>query len=82
MLAGKSGKLTAIVRGISTLDAKGLAAKDADLAAEGPANVMAHVTNSAKVEGTGVATITLSGGPSCITRTIGSATVSGCRSTQ
>jgi hypothetical protein len=82
LVAGKAGKLTTIVRGVSTLDAKALDTKDADISAEGPANVMAHVTNSAKVAGNGVATITLTGGPSCVTRTSGSATVNGCRSTQ
>ena len=82
LVAGKSAKLTTIVRGVSSLDANGLDTKDADISAEGPATILAHVTNSAKVAGSGVATITLSGAPSCITRTSGSATVSGCRSTQ
>jgi hypothetical protein len=82
LVAGKSGKLTAVVRGVSTLDAGKLAVKDADIAAEGPANVMASVSNAAKVAGSGVATISLSGNPACMARMTGSASLSGCRSVQ
>jgi hypothetical protein len=82
LLAGKSGKLDAFVRGISTLDATALAAKDAAISAEGPATVVAKVTNAAKLNGSGVATITLTGNPACTSRMVGSATVSGCRPAQ
>lgn len=82
LVAGRSGKLTAVVRGVSTLDATGLSVKDADIAAEGPANVVATVTNAAKVEGSGVATVTLTGNPACTARMTGSATLAGCRSVQ
>ena len=82
LVAGRSGKLTAVVRGVSTLDSTKLVAKDATIAAEGPANVMANVSNAAKVDGSGVATVTLSGNPACTARMTGSATLSGCRSLQ
>ncbi len=82
LVAGRSGKLTAVVRGVSTLDASKLQAKDADIAAEGPATVLASVSNAAKVNGSGVATVTLAGNPACTARMIGSASVSGCRSLQ
>ena len=45
-LAGQTGKLTAVVRGVSTLDAAALVAKDATIGAEGAATVDANVTNA------------------------------------
>jgi hypothetical protein len=79
IVGGRAGKLTAIVRGISTLDASGLATKDATIGAEGPATVRANVSNAAKIDGSGVATIALTGGPACTAKLNGSASVSGCR---
>jgi hypothetical protein len=82
LVAGRSGKLKAVVRGVSTLDASKLGVKDAELAAEGPATVLASVSNAAKVDGSGVATIILTGNPACTARMAGSASLSGCRSVQ
>jgi hypothetical protein len=79
VLAGRAGKLTAIVRGISSLDAAGLATKDASLGAEGAATVKANIGNAVTVDGSGPATVTLAGEPSCTLRLHGSASVSGCR---
>ena len=81
-LAGRAGKMTAVIRGISSLDASGLATKDATIGAEGTATVSANVSNSATVDGSGPATVTLSGAPACTVRLSGSATVSGCKSSQ
>jgi putative autotransporter adhesin-like protein len=81
-VAGKAGKMTATVRGVSSLDAANLAVKDAAIGAEGTATVAAHVSNSVKVDGNGPLTIRLTGGPACTLRVGGSATVSGCKSTQ
>jgi hypothetical protein len=78
-LAGRAGKLTAVVRGISSLDAGRLVAKDATIGAQGPATIAANVTNEASIDGSGVATITLGGNPACITKLVGSSSVSGCR---
>jgi hypothetical protein len=78
-LAGRSGKMTAILRGNSSLDAAELVTKDAAIGADGPATVNANVTNSAKVDASGVATISLTGTPACTNRLTGSATVSGCK---
>lgn len=78
-LAGKAPKLTAIVRGISSLDASGLTIKDAVLGAEGPASIKAIVTGTAKIDAQGTTAIDLAGGPSCTVRAAGSASVSGCR---
>lgn len=78
-LAGTAPKLTAIVRGISTLDAAGLTAKDAILGAQGPATVRANVTNTAKVDAQGAATVELGGRPACTVKASGSASVNGCR---
>ena len=81
-LAGQAGTLTAVVRGVSSLDAANLAIKDATIGAEGTANVAARVSNSVKVDGSGAVTIRLTGGPACTLRVGGSATVSGCKSPQ
>lgn len=78
-VAGQAGKLTAVIRGISTLDAAGLASKDATLGADGAATISADVGNSVTVDASGPATVRLAGGPSCTIRASGSATVSGCR---
>ena len=78
-LAGRAAKLTATVRGTSSLDAESLAVKDAVIGAEGPAMVRASVSGTAKVDALGLASVALAGAPSCMTKTQGSATVSGCR---
>ena len=49
-LAGETGKLSAVVRGVSTLDAARLAARNATIGAEGSATVDANVTNSVRVD--------------------------------
>ena len=79
VLAGRVGTMKASVRGVSTLDAAKLAAKDVTIWADGPATVKADATNSADVSGTGVATISLTGSPACTTKLTGSASVSGCK---
>lgn len=81
-LAGQAAKLTAIVRGISTLEANGLATKDATIGADGAATIGATVGNSATVDASGPASVSLAGAPACTLRVSGSASVSGCRSTQ
>jgi len=78
-LGGRAGKMTAIVRGISSLDAAGLTVKDATIGAEGAATVRAAITNAVTIDGTGTATIALTGDPSCTVRASGSASVSGCK---
>jgi len=78
-VSGKAGKLTAIVRGISSLDASGLTSKDATIGAQGPATVKAIVTNAVTIDASGAATIALAGNPACTARLSGSASVSGCR---
>ncbi|HUE79864.1 MAG TPA: DUF2807 domain-containing protein [Sphingomicrobium sp.] len=78
-VAGAAPRLTAVVRGISTLDASGLTAKDAIIGAQGPATVKAAVTETAKVDALGAATVELQGRPACMVKSAGSATVTGCR---
>jgi len=78
-LAGKAGKVTAVIRGISTLDAASLASKNASLGAQGAATISANVSDTVTVDATGPATIRLSGGAACTLRVSGSANVSGCR---
>jgi hypothetical protein len=78
-LAGRAGKMNATVRGISSLDAAGLATKDASIGAEGAATVKANISNAVSVDGAGPATITLTGQPACSLRVTGSASVTGCR---
>jgi hypothetical protein len=81
-LAGRAAKTTAIIRGISSLDATGLVVKDATIGADGAATIKAQVTNSAKVDASGPATIAFTGKPACTVRVSGSTSVSGCKSTQ
>ena len=78
-VGGRAAKLTAIQRGITSLNAGGLTVKDATIAAEGGSTASAAVTNAAKVTASGTATVALAGNPSCTVRANGSATVSGCR---
>lgn len=78
-LGGGAARMTAVVRGLSTLDAAGLAVKDATIGAEGAATIRAAISNSAKIEAQGPAAITLTGSPACTSRLAGSASVSGCR---
>lgn len=78
-LAGKVGKLTALVRGMAVLDAEPLSVKDASIVAEGPATVRLTATETAKVTAAGVGSVSLSGNPTCTLTTRGSASVSGCR---
>ena len=78
-LSGTAIKLTATVRGSSSLDGEGLAVKDAVIGAQGPAIVKLTATGTAKVDALGVAAVTLTGKPSCVVTTKGSASVSGCR---
>ena len=77
-VAGETPKLTAMVRGSSSLDASGLKVKDATIGAEGPSQVRATVSNSAKVDAKGVASVELSGGGACTIKAQGSSTVTGC----
>lgn len=78
-LAGQVGKLTAVLRGTSSLEASDLAAKDATIGAEGTATIEASVSNSVTIDASGPATVQLTGRPSCTIRARGSASVSGCR---
>ena len=78
-MSGKVAKLTATVRGTSTFDGDALQVKDAVIGAEGPSTVRTTVTNSAKVDALGLASVNLAGRPSCEVNAKGSATVSGCK---
>lgn len=78
-LAGQAKKLTALVRGISSLDAVALMTSDAKVGAEGAATVNANVSNSVTVDANGTATIRFAGRPSCTLKVKGSTSVSGCK---
>jgi hypothetical protein len=78
-LAGRAAKVTAVIRGISTLDAAALSTRDATLGADGASTISADVSDSVTLDATGPATVRLSGKPSCTLRVSGSASVSGCR---
>jgi hypothetical protein len=81
-LAGQAKRLTTLIRGVSSLDAKGLSTPTAAISADGMATVDVNVTDTARVDGWGTATVRLTGRPSCTVKVSGSVTVSGCRSTQ
>ena len=78
-LAGRAAKLTTTVRGTSSLEADSLRVSDAVIGAEGPSIIRAQVTNSAKVDANGLASITLTGNPACTVKAHGSANVVGCK---
>ena len=78
-LAGQAANMTAVIRGVSSLDAAALATKDATLGADGAATIAANVDNSVTIDATGPATVNIAGDPSCTLRVSGSASVSGCR---
>jgi hypothetical protein len=78
-VGGKALKLTAIVRGASSLDASGLKVKDALLSAEGPAQLTADVSDTVRVDASGVAQVAITGDPACTVKLLGSASVGGCR---
>ena len=77
-ISGKAPKLTAVVRGTSTLDAAGLTAKDALVGAEGPSDVRVFATATAKVDARGTTSVAVGGNPSCTVKAEGSAVVTGC----
>ena len=79
-IGGAALRMTAFVRGASSLDASTLSLKDATITAEGPAVVKAAVSDTAKVEAYGVASVSLTGAPACTLRTTGSSAVDGCKS--
>jgi hypothetical protein len=78
-LAGRAAKMNAMVRGTSSLDAEGLSVKDAVIGAEGPSTVRATVSETAKVDAVGLASVTLAGRPACTGKAQGSATIVGCK---
>ena len=78
-LAGRAAKLTATVRGTSTFEGDGLRVTDAVIGAEGPSVVRAQVTNSAKVDASGLVSVALTGNPACTVKARGSANVTGCK---
>jgi len=81
-LAGQAAMTTSVLRGLSNLDAARLQVKDATITADGAATVDADISNSVKINASGPATIRLTGSPACTLRASGSASVSGCKSTQ
>ncbi len=78
-VGGKAGKLTSLVRGMSTLQAANLATPSADIDVDGTATVDANVTDTVRVNGWGPATIRLTGRPACTMKVSGSTSASGCR---
>ena len=78
-LSGSAARLTATIRGTSSFEGDELKVKDAVIGAEGPSVVKAAVSNSAKVDALGVASVTLTGSPACTVKAQGSATVTGCK---
>ncbi|HWJ58730.1 MAG TPA: DUF2807 domain-containing protein [Sphingomicrobium sp.] len=78
-ISGRAKQMTAIVRGISTLDAAALTVKDATIGVDGAATVAAQVTNAVKVSGSGPGNVTLTGRPACTLKVVGSGSVSGCK---
>lgn len=78
-LSGEAKQVTAILRGLSTLDISGLEVSDAVFGSEGPSTIRANVTNAAKIDAKGTASFALAGRPSCTLKVQGSVSVSGCK---
>ena len=78
-LKGHARSVTALVRGLSSLDAANLAAPEAHITADGSSTIDANATDTARVDAWGPATIRFTGRPSCILKVTGSTNVSGCR---
>jgi hypothetical protein len=78
-IAGRATRLTAIVRGTSSLDASALASKDAVVGAEGPSTISFVATNTAKIDVRGTSSVNVGGNPACTVKADGSAVVTGCR---
>ena len=78
-VAGSAKSATFLVRGTASLDASGLAVKDAVIGTEGPAIIRANVSNAAKIDAKGVSQVMLDGAPACTVKASGSATVDGCK---
>jgi hypothetical protein len=77
-VAGKAPRLTAVVRGTSTLNAAELTTKDALVGAEGPSEVRFVATATARVDARGTTNVAVGGNPSCTVKAEGSAVVAGC----
>ena len=78
-LKGRSLKFTALVRGLSSLNAGNLLVPEAHITADGSATIDAFVTQSARIDAWGPATIRIAGHPSCTLKVSGSTSISGCR---
>lgn len=78
-LSGRTAKLTATIRGTSAVEAEGLRATDAIIGAEGPSTIRIQVTNSAKIDASGLVSVSVSGNPACSVRARGSANIEGCK---
>lgn len=78
-IQGHALRLTALVRGLSSLDAAKLTTPDAHITADGSATIDAAVTDSARIDAWGPATIRLLGRPACTLKVSGSTAVSGCK---
>lgn len=78
-VGGHALKLTALVRGLSLLDAAKLSTRDAHVTADGSATVDAVATDTARVDAWGPATIRFAGRPACTLKVTGSTSVSGCK---
>ena len=78
-LKGHALRVTALVRGLSSLDAAKLTTPDAHITADGSATIDAVATDTAQVDALGPATIRLAGHPACALKVSGSTSVSGCK---
>lgn len=78
-VAGRAPRITAVVRGTSSLDASRLIVKDGTIGAEGPTTVKLIATGELTVDARGLASVVVAGNPACSVRAAGSASVSGCR---
>ena len=77
-LGGRADKLTAIVRGVSSLDSAALQAKDVVVGTEGASVIRVAASHTAQINAAGTASVSVDGGAACTVKIAGSASVSGC----
>lgn len=80
ILGGKARQLSAIIRGVASVQAANLAVKNATIVVEGAGSLTARVSDTARVTGSGSGTIAFDGQPACTIKVNGSGSVTGCRS--
>jgi hypothetical protein len=74
-VSGKAQSTVMRLSGSGSIDARGLAAADLDLMAEGIGTLQAQADRAARIVAIGAASVSVDGRPACTVRHVGSGTV-------